>query len=255
MDTYVSHMEALRTINNQNRTITANGVYTVDTTSGYTGNGTVTVNVSGSSVRNRRYLPGEFVYADNGETPIGICSGLYVDSNDIEYAVVCLNASDRATSKNWTSATGAVTNMPNYGHVNTAAFGFGTESATTNCDLIMDWVNASSSRKSTAIAHCRSKSYVIDGTTYYGQLPNICELLQIFSMHHYIYTNDPTSASAGTTLNFATWPSTASGNTYAWSSSQYSSAYSWCVSSSGSAYNTNKNYGYFVAPVLEIPNH
>lgn len=186
-----------------------------------------------------KYKIGDRVY-DSGNNDIGMVFGFYTDANNVEYAVVCLNAEHRLNQGKWANSTGSIKNMPLYSSVNTAAFGIGTETATANCDLIL------ASKTSTAITHCRSKSFLIDGTTYYGQLPNVCELLQMFAMHYKINATDPTASSAGTTLNFASWKDS-------WSSSQNSSMFGWYVSSCASP--DTKTTNYFVAPVLEIPNH
>lgn len=239
MQTYVDHFANLVTKSSSTLNVTENGTYTASSSiiSGYA---TINVNVpAGGPATKAKYKIGDRVY-DSGNNDIGMVFGFYTDANDIEYAVVCLNAEHRLATGQWASATGSVTNMPLYGTVNTAAFGNGTETATTNCDLIL------ASKTSNAVTHCRSKSFLIDGTRYYGQLPNVCEVLQMFAMHYEINETDPTASSAGTSLNFASWKNT-------WSSSQYTSNNGWYVTSPGSTSASNKTNYYFVAPVLEIP--
>lgn len=241
MQTFVDHYANLVAKAGATLTVTENGTYTASTSliSGY---GSVTVNVpAGGPATKAKYKIGDRVY-DSRNNDIGMVFGFYTDANDIEYAVVCLNAEHRLASGQWAASTSTVTNMPLYGSVNTAAFGNGTETAKANCDLILAFTT------STAITHCRSKSFIIDGTTYYGQLPNVCELLQMFAMHHEINADDPTASSAGTSLNFVSWKTT-------WSSSQCGSNAGWYVSNYGGTDNYRKTTSYFVAPVLEIPNH
>lgn len=240
MQTFVDHYANLVAKAGATLTVTENGTYTASTSliSGY---GSVTVNVpAGGPATKAKYKIGDRVY-DSGNNDIGMVFGFYTDANNVEYAVVCLNAEHRLASGQWAASTSTVTNMPLYGSVNTAAFGNGTETAKANCDLIL------ASKTSNSVTHCRSKSFVIDGTTYKGQLPNVCELLQMFAMHHEINADDPTASSAGTSLNFASWKTT-------WSSSQYTSYGGWSLNTTGSASTNSKTSNYFVAPVLEIPN-
>ena len=221
------------------KTITENGTYTAssDNLDGYS---SVTVNVSGG---------GESKYSlfdrikDDSNNEIGTVCGFFTDSNDVEYAVVCLDAIYRSTSGQWAAAMGAVTNMPLYNTWNSNTNG--SETATENCNLIL------ANTTSTAISHCRNLSFIIDGTTYYGQLPNICELLMIVGSHTILYNKDTTTtSSAASGLNFVQFgfPSTA------WSSSQYNSPTGWSINQYGYMINNVKTENYFVCPVLEIPN-
>ena len=240
MQTFVNHYASLAAKSSTPLNVTENGIYTAST-SDISGYATINVNVpAGGPATKAKYKIGDRVY-DSSSNDIGVVYCFYTDANGVEYAVVCLNATHRLASGQWASATGSVTNMPLYGTVNTAAFGIGTETATANCDLIL------ASKTSNSVTHCRSKSFVIDGTTYKGQLPNICETIAMFAMHSYIEAHDPTASSAGTNLNFTSWKNT-------WSSSQYNSNIGWYVNRNGSASNNYKTNNYFVAPVLEIPN-
>ena len=121
------------------------------------------------------------------------------------------------------------------------------ERATFNTQKILDFCTAQSAT-STACTHCRSKSFTIDGTIYYGQLPNIIELVDICKNYTTIQSAD-TSVSQYSSLGF---PRTLDRTC---SSSQYSSSYGWEVGNVGTTYSYNKNNNYFVAPVLEIPNN
>lgn len=241
MQTFVDHFANLVTKSSSTLNVTENGTYTASSSiiSGYA---TINVNVpAGGPATKAKYKIGDRVY-DSGNNDIGMVFGFYTNANNIEYAVVCLNAEHRLNQGQWADSTGSITNMPLYGTVNTEAFGNGTETATANCDLIL------ASKTSTAVTHCRSKSFSIDGTTYYGQLPNINELLQMLAMHYEINAADPTASSAGISLNFVSWKNI-------WSSSQYSNSNSWYISTYGNLTNSTKTNTLFVAPVLEIPNH
>lgn len=186
---------------------------------------------------------------DDSNNEIGTVSGFFTDANDVEYAVVCLDAQYRLASGKWSSATGAVTNLAEYS-MNGAAVDLiantYTDTATSNCDKILAWCTAGG-YTSAAVSHCRSKSFVIGGTTYYGQLPNLCELFYICANRAEI-SNADTSKSSYSSLDIARLANRT------WSSSQYNSNYVWLINSYGSVINTNKANSYFVAPVLEIPN-
>lgn len=190
---------------------------------------------------------------DDNNNEIGTVSGFYTDSNDNEYAVVCLDAQYRLAAGAWSSTAGTATNMPLYAnYTNIAIWGDGAESATTNTQLILDYC-AANNKTSSACEHCRNQSFVIDGVTYYGQLPNLSELLDIFRNHHRIEDADTSSSSAGTTLNWATdWKSI-------WASNQCTANNAWFINSVGSTSvygisGTTKTTNCLVCPVLEIPN-
>jgi hypothetical protein len=187
--------------------------------------------------------------SDDSNNEIGTVSGFFTDANDVEYAVVCLDAQYRLASAKWTSSIGVVTNLAVYSMngagVDLIANTY-TDTATSNCDKILSWCTANS-YTSDAVSHCRSKSFVIDGTTYYGQLPNLCELFYICTNRAEI-SNADTSKSSYSSLDIATL----AGRLL--SSSQYNSGYAWDITGGGIVDRINKNNYYFVAPVLEIPN-
>lgn len=186
---------------------------------------------------------------DDSNNEIGTVCGFFTDANNEEYAVVCLDAQYRKDTAAWSSGNGAVTNLAEYS-MNGAAVDLiantYTDTATSNCDKILSWCTAGG-YTSAAVSHCRSKSFVIGGTTYYGQLPNLCELFYICANRAEI-SNADTSKSSYSSLDIATL------SNRTWSSSQYNSNYAWLINSYGSVINTNKANKYFVAPVLEIPN-
>ena len=110
------------------------------------------------------------------------------------------------------------------------------ETATENTTLIL------ASKTSSACTHCRSKSFTIGGVTYYGQLPNIIELVDIARHRTAINAAD----TSGGSITIAT-------NKNYWSSSQYNSDYSWYIEYLGRALFGGKTGNFYVCPVLEIP--
>ena len=91
------------------------------------------------------------------------------------------------------------------------------------------------------------KSFTINGTTYYGQLPNIREVFDMWRHRVQIEQMD-ISASSHSSTNF-------SSARKIWSSSQGSSTFGWYLYNNGivSSIDYNKTSYYFACPVLEIP--
>ena len=207
----------------------------------YTSNGKVLLAPEGGS--SGKYSLLERI-SDDSNNEIGTVSGFFTDANDVEYAVVCLDAQYRLAKGTYCSKTGtAVTDLPVYP---TWAIWEAKETATFNTQKILDFCTAQSAT-STACTHCRSKSFTIDGTTYYGQLPNIIELVDICKNYTAIQSAD-TSVSQYSSLGL---PITSDET---WSSSQEGSYTGWIVDSDGGMYSNSKISDSFVAPVLEIPN-
>lgn len=182
---------------------------------------------------------------DDSNNEIGTVSGFFTDANDVEYAVVCLDAQYRSDDVTWCSDNQtAVTDLPIY---STTQWGpwEAKETSTFNTQKILDFCTANG-YTSGACSHCRTLSFTIDGTTYYGQVPNMIELNDIVRNHTALNTAD-TTASSYSSYDFST-------GRLAWSSSQYSNTRAWIASMFGSMQYTEKNGPYFVAPVLEIPN-
>lgn len=180
---------------------------------------------------------------DDSNNEIGTVSGFFTDANDTEYAVVCLDAQYRLDSGYYCSDMSiAITNLPLYS--NQTLYG-ATETATFNTQTILDFCTAQSVT-STACTHCRSKFFIIGGVTYYGQLPNMAELIDIFRRRTEINSND-TSASSYSSLIIPT-------STKTWSSSSYSFLAAWYIDTNGTVNTRARNSSYFVIPVIEIPN-
>ncbi len=182
--------------------------------------------------------------SDDSNNEIGTVSGFFTDANDVEYAVVCLDAQYRLAEGTYCSdRSTAVTDLPIYSGW---AIWEAKETATFNTQKILDFCTAQSAT-STACTHCRSKSFIVDGKIYYGQLPNIVELTDISKNYTAIQSAD-TSVSQYSSLGF---PRTSDRT---WSSSQYAIYSGWFLGVNGDTDSITKTYNCFVAPVLEIPN-
>lgn len=184
---------------------------------------------------------------DDSNNEIGTVSGFFTDDNDIEYAVVCLDAAYRNASLALGSdQTSVITNLPEY-NSDGAQWGpwESKETATFNTQTILDYC-ISSTYTSDACTFCRTKSFIIDGTTYYGQLPNIIELCDIVKNHTAIDSLDATADSYPSLVLSTTGRS-------AWSSTNRNNQYGWDVTPYGYMYYGNKTNGRWVTPVLEIP--
>lgn len=179
---------------------------------------------------------------DNNNLEIGTVVGFHTDANNKEYAVVCLDAQFRLDLGKYLASSIAITDLPQY--ANPSVYG-AEETATFNCDKILAQATASGVT-STAVSHCRSKTFTVDGVQYAGQLPTLMELLKILEFMTEVNAAD-TSASQYSSLVLST------SNGY-WSSSQNSSTHGWKISSDGSVSSSYKNGYNFVAPVLEITN-
>lgn len=239
----VAAYNRLQTLNYDTTTITENGVYASD--ANHTGFNNFTVNVpAGGPASHKKYNLLDRVREDVQGDTIGTVVGFHIDANDVEYAIVALDAAYRLASGQYISANSSVTNLPQY--QNAGVYG-ARETATFNCDKIMDWVNGATGRSSTAVEHCRSKSFTIAGDTYVGQLPTLMELLKVLEFREAVNTADPTATDNPTLV--------VPNATSMWSSSQYSNNYGWSVTNLGFPNSNAKSNNCFVLPVLEIPNN
>lgn len=182
---------------------------------------------------------------DDSNNEIGTVCGFHKDSNNTEYAVVCLDAQYRLYGGAFLSAEQKVTGLPLY---NGPIVWEQTESATSSCDKVIAYLT-SQGLTSASVSHCRSKSFVINGITYYGQLPILREIMLIMNHLTAIKTADPT-ASLDPNLNFP--------NRIILSCSQYSTQYIWGVTNEsgqgGAGWSGKTVSSRFVCPILELPN-
>lgn len=183
---------------------------------------------------------------DDNNVEIGTVCGFFTDANDMEYAVVCLDARYRNWNTQWCSANVEITNLPLYNNVKTSNIWGTKETATFNTQKILDYCS-SHSATSSACSHCRSQSFVIEGVTYNGQLPNVYEIVYINQYYNTIETMD-TSASSQTSTNFSEARSF-------WGSNQSLSSSAWYIQTNGIMGRNTKTGEYVMTcPVLEIPN-
>ncbi len=184
-------------------------------------------------------------FKDDTNTEIGTHYMNFVDGNGNTYKIIVLDAKYRLESSQWCSERDYVTNMPTY-YDNLSAWWYDNtkETATQNTQLILDYCSANG-YTSTSCSHCRSKSFTINGTTYYGQLPNMREVFDMWRHRVQIEQMD-TSANTSTSTNF-------SSKHHIWSSTQANNMSGWYIANSGQVNITLKGSGYFACPVLEIP--
>lgn len=189
--------------------------------------------------------------SDDSNNVIGTIGAFYTDSLDNEYAVCVLDAAYRTRNLTWMESSKLITNLPSYNNLHSGITSLNFESATTNTQLILNYCS-SSGNSSPACTYCRSKSFTINGVTYYGQLPNLCELLQIYANHYYLGSLDTTESSANNNLKLSSWFS----DSYCWSSNQKNDSNAWATgpSSFTSSYVKTENY-YAICPVLEIQSN
>jgi hypothetical protein len=184
---------------------------------------------------------------DDSNNEIGTVSGFFTDANDVEYAVVCLDTQYRSNNKEWCTDSNTVTNMPLYSSsLSEFWYDNAKETATTNTQLIIDYCTAGG-YTSGVCDFCRTQSFTIDGTTYYGQVPNMRELFDIWVNRVEINTKDTTTSSSRYT-NFDNARNL-------WSSTQYSNTDGWMLQNSGKCDSNAKTSRYIVVPVLELPNN
>lgn len=186
--------------------------------------------------------------SDDSGNEIGTHYMNFEDGNGNVYKVVCLDAQYRKDKAQMYSNkdTVSVTNMPEYNkNHNLWWYDCAKETATTNTQLFLNFCSANS-HTSEACSHCRSKSFTIGGTTYYGQLPNMREVFDMWRHRVQIETMD-TSASSNTLLNFSSLRNIVSSN-------QFFYNFVITLTGSGLVYGEDRyNYEFFVCPVLEIP--
>lgn len=241
MQDIVDDFATLRALNYDTTEITENGTYVAP--NGKTGFNDFVVNVpEGGPATHKKYKLLDRVYEDVNGDAIGTVVGFHLDANNVEYAVVALDAAYRLASGQYMSNNSAVTGMTNY--TNAGAYG-AKETATDNCDKILAQCTTSG-YTSSAVSHCRAQSFTIAGDTYAGQLPTLMELLKILEHREAVNTAD-TTAEANPTLVIPN-------NQNMWASTQCNSSGAWYVASGGNTSNNYRTNSCFVAPVLEIPN-
>lgn len=177
---------------------------------------------------------------DDSNNDIGCVVGYYTDSNNQKYAVVCINKGYRPGSSSWGVNGVSIEGLPSYLGAQVLA---STESATFNCDKILAQATASSTT-APSVTSCRNLSFTINNVTYYGQLPNVPELVLIIQNATAINNSDPSSSGSPISQTSAYWASNILNGNYRW---DVGGASSNCVNAE---YGTGtKN----IVPILEIP--
>ena len=194
------------------------------------------------------------VYTDTGTvigTVCGFFSGAHDGSTDYqEYAVVILDTTYRHNGQPWTKNTGLISELPVWDTVTAFDVNMFHETATFATDILV-------SKNSAAAQYCRNFSFLIEGTTYYGQLPNLIEMECLFK-NGSVLDNLDSSITPSTMYYFyiqagkldpysggAIWTSTQGGANYAATGSNQTGACSL------RGYKTNYS---MVFPILELPN-
>ena len=201
----------------------------------------------------RRWNLLDRVTDDNGNE-IGTVTSFFEADNGIEYTVVCLDAKDRALDlKLFSDATTQIQGIRIYQITDTYSPFELKESATKINNAILSTAT-STSKTSDAVNHCRSKSYTINGQVYYGQVPNVRELAEIYMVRSIVNDQDPTTSSYNSYVlsghnGCLSCTQVKNGNNY--------KSYALGTSSEIAAYNNNittPDKNKIIAPILEIPN-
>lgn len=181
---------------------------------------------------------------DDTNTEIGSVSGFFTDANNNKYAVVFLDAKYRGADLKYCSVQQTITNLPEMNNIVNSFWGNEQGTATFNTQKILDFCDANAAT-STGCEHCRSKSFIIDGTTYYGQLPNMKQLFDI-SLNISELQRIDTSSSSYQDFNFGE-------SKHWWSSTQFNNVAAWLLGGQGTFVNANKTYSRYICPILELP--
>jgi len=183
---------------------------------------------------------------DDSNNPVGTVSSIFFGENNKHYAVVCLDAEHRLWGGKYSDSNTQISSIPLYQDYNKYS---NTDSATKNTTAILGQLS------STGCSHCRSKSFTIDGVTYYGQLPNLNELFQICILKDIINSNDPTISSYNSQKIPTSAVDFASGSSCVWSSTQRAWNGAFGLTPSGEYFSSSlsRTTAGFIIPVLEIP--
>lgn len=191
---------------------------------------------------------------DDSGNEIGTVTSFFKADNGIEYTVVCLDAKDRALDlKLFSDATTQIQGTKIYQITDTYSPFELKESATKINNAILSTAT-STSKTSDAVNHCRSKSYTINGQVYYGQVPNVRELAEIYMVRSIVNNQDPTTSSYSSYV--------LSGHNGCLSCTQAKSGNDYKSYVLGTASNimlsnnniTTPEKNKIIAPILEIPN-
>ena len=178
---------------------------------------------------------------DNKATFVGYFDSVNPDDSSTQrYAYFVVDSTYRVKSKMW--GMSVPTDYPAYTTASDAEAA--KESATWNTQEMIDTGSANYQ----AANSCRSVSITYNGNTYYGQLPNLYELEQIYANRVALDAADPTT---DTDNNLTNW-TIGGGQGDVWSSNNSSSG-GYKVNASGQAAVLTRTQTRNVIPVIEIP--
>lgn len=187
---------------------------------------------------------------DDSNVEIGTVCGYQTDANNQKYAIVCLDSYYRQSNGALYSASILSSNVNDsdivgYTFYSNISVWSCPETATLNCKKISDAAQTLG-LTSSAISFCRNISFVIGGVTYYGQVPNLPELIKILMMLPELNTKDTTAAS---------YPNAVikTDQSYISSTLRSGSQYFYARSFGRVEQQQDLNYAEYVLPILEIP--
>lgn len=183
--------------------------------------------------KTRKYKLLDRVTIDGG-IEVGTVSGFFTDANNIEYAVICLDAFHRVHTSILNSDA---TIVPLQKYANLSVWR-SKNTGKENTDFIKLY-------DSPAANWCVNRFYEIDGVNYYAVIPNILELIDIYKNKQAIKQLDLTEID---------YPNNALvDDMITYSSTGYNDTCNWGLSWDGLTFFFNLTEVHFVIPVLEIP--
>lgn len=174
---------------------------------------------------------------------VGTVVGFFT-KNNVEYAVVCLDAVFRQSGV-FSASTAQIPNLPIYNNIYSSNIWGATETGTENTEIILN----SQMSQNLSDMYNRVRIFIEGDGEYHGVLPNIQEAVMIAKYYAQIENKD--TSSGGVRFNEAKT---------LWTSNQlsYSTTYTmWTITDKGYANGNlrkNQNPGAVFCPVLEIPN-
>ena len=191
---------------------------------------------------------------DDNNNEIGTVTSFFKADDGIEYTVVCLDAKDRALNlKLFSDATTQIQGTKIYTNTDTYSPYEMNESATKINNAILSTAT-STGKTSEAVNHCRNKSYTINGQVYYGQVPNIRELVEIYMVRSIVNDQDPTTSS------YSNYVLSGYNGCLSCTQAKNGSDYrSWALGTASNITIFNNNVttpekSKIITPILEIPN-
>lgn len=142
---------------------------------------------------------------DDTNTNIGTVAGYFYDSNNKKYAVVALD--NGGLTGSILSANHSAPGLTFYTGTDRYS---ATETATYENQCIID--EAIAAGYTTVCSEARLLSYTIDGTVYYGQIPNLPEMMLLIGNNRFVL-NDSSQPIVSLSQGLISTTSTANSNT------------------------------------------